>query len=68
MVTQKFGHNVEMTEGLTTPSPIHFKCLPMESELLWIGATPPKLGGETFVAHIQTVEEQFIPLFGMAIS
>jgi hypothetical protein len=32
---------VAMTEYVTTPSPIHFKCLPMVSELLWIGATPP---------------------------
>jgi hypothetical protein len=44
-----------ITEGLTTPSPIHFKCLPKESELLWIGATPPESGGETFAVHIQRV-------------
>jgi hypothetical protein len=48
---------VEMTEGLTTPSPIHFKCVPLESELLGIESTPPapnhRGGGETFVAHFQ---------------
>jgi hypothetical protein len=59
------GCNVEMTDLFTTPSPIHFKCLPMVSELLWIGATPPKTGGETFVYHFQDISPpnlgEFIP-------
>jgi hypothetical protein len=40
----------------------------MKSELLWIGATPPESGGETFMAHIQAVglicyDKQLLSLF-----